>query len=62
MRTCVQLFESFVREKCDPSIRDDPQNGGCKAPVKSLHTFFLGDPHKNMHDVAVPIQKRKEKT
>lgn len=62
MRTCVQLFEGFICEKGDPSVRDDPQDGGCKPPVKSLHTFLLGDPHKNMHDVAVPVQKHKQLT
>lgn len=59
MCTCVQLFEGFVCEKCDPRVRDDPQDGGHKPPVKSLHAFLLGDPYKNMHDVAVPAQKNK---
>lgn len=62
MCTCVQFFEGFIREKRDPSVRDDPQNGGCEPPVKSLYTFLLGDPYKNMHDVAVPVQKEKKKT
>lgn len=60
--TCVQLFESLVGEKCDPGVRDDTQDGGSEASVECLHTFLLGDPHKDVHDVAVPVSWGGNKT
>lgn len=57
----MQLFESLICEKCDPCIWDDTQDGGSEASVKGLHTFLLGDPHKDVHDVAVPVRTRKNK-
>lgn len=59
--TCVQLLEGLVCEECDPCIRDDTQDSGSEASVKGLHTFLLGDPHKDVHDVAVPVQRKKKK-
>lgn len=52
----MQLLEGLVCEKCDPGIRDDTQDSGSEASVKGLHTFLLGDPHKDVHDVAVPVR------
>lgn len=54
--TCVQLLEGLVCEKCDPCIWDDTQDSGSEASVEGLHTFLLGDPHKDVHDVAVPVR------
>lgn len=55
----MQLLEGFVCEKGDPGVGDDPQDRGHEPPVKSLHAFLLGDPDKNMHDVAVPVQRKE---
>lgn len=54
--TCVYFFEGFISEECDPCIWDDTQDGGSEASVQCLHTFFLGDPHKHVHDVTVPVR------
>lgn len=59
--TRVQLFEGLVGEKCDPCIWDDTQDSGSEASVEGLHTFLLGDPHKDMHDVAVPVRRKSIK-
>lgn len=53
----MQLFEGFICEKGDPGVRDDPQDRGHEPPVKSLHTFLLGDPDEDVHDVAVPVRR-----
>lgn len=58
----MQLFESLVGEKRDPCVRDDAQDGGSEASVQRLHTFLLGDPHKDVHDVAVPVSGGGNKT
>lgn len=51
----MQFFESLVGEERDPGIGDDAQDGGSEASVERLHAFLLGDPHKDVHDVAVPV-------
>lgn len=51
----MQLFESLVGEERDPGIGDDPQDGRSEASVERLHAFLLGDPHEDVHDVAVPV-------
>lgn len=56
----MQLLEGLVCEKCDPGIRDDTQDSGSEASVKGLHTFLLGDPHKDVHDVAVPVRLKEQ--
>lgn len=56
----MELFEGLICEKCDPCIWDDTQDSGGEASVKGLHTFLLGDPHKDMHDVAVPVRKKQK--
>lgn len=56
----MQLFEGFIGEKGDPGVRDDPQDRGHEPPVKSLHTFLLGDPDEDVHDVAVPVRRWRE--
>ena len=58
--TCVKLFEGLICEKCDSCIWDDAQDRGSEASVKGLQTFLLGDPHKNMHDVAVPVERKNK--
>lgn len=58
----MQLFESLVGEERDSGIGDDAQDGGSEASVERLHAFFLGDPHKDVHDVAVPVYWGQETT
>lgn len=53
--TCMQLFEGLIGKERDPCIWDNTQNGGGEASVKRPHTFFLGDPHKDVQDVTVPV-------
>lgn len=55
---CVQLLQGLICEKCDPCIWDDTQDSGGEASVKRLHTFLLGDPHEDVHDVAVPVWRK----
>lgn len=58
--TCVKLFEGLICEKRDSCIWDDTQDSGSEASVKGPHTFLLGDTHKNMHDVAVPVERKNK--
>lgn len=56
----MKLFEGLICEKRDSCIWDDTQDSGSEASVKGPHTFLLGDPHKNMHDVAVPVERQNK--
>lgn len=58
----MQLLEGLVGEEGDASVWDDPQDGGSEASVQRLHSFLLGDPDKDVHDVAVPGRKQQNKS
>jgi len=58
----VQLLEGLVCEERDPGVRDDAHDGGGEASVEGPHALLLGDPHKHVHDVAVPVTKTKHGT
>ena len=53
--TCVQLLEALVGEEGDACVGDDPQDGGDEAAVERPQALLLGDPHKHVQDVAVPV-------
>lgn len=56
--TCVQLLEGLVGEERDPRVRDDAHDGGGEAAVERPDSLLLGDPHKDVHDVAVPVPRQ----
>lgn len=55
----MQLLEGLVCKEGDPCIWDNTQDCGSEASVKSPDAFLLRDPHKNMHDVAVPVARQR---
>lgn len=52
----MKFLEGLISEECDAGVGDDAQNCRGKASVEGLKTFLLGNPHKDVHDVAVPVK------